>query len=161
MRRSCRAGPSSGARAELEAVAQVILKSERSRSNLPTAVGAALGHAATRLRDAPDCRARTIDIAGDGVHNDGFSPDLAYENFPLDDVTVNALIVGGAGGEDARLVAWFQAEVLHGPGAFSIFTRGYADYRAGHGGQAPAGTGAAGGGRDAGGRERGLTPPAQ
>jgi len=117
-----------GTEAELEAVAQVILKSERSRSNLPTAVGAALGHAATRLRDAPDCRARTIDIAGDGVHNDGFSPDLAYENFPLDDVTVNALIVGGAGGEDAYLVAWFRSEVLHGPGAFSIFTRSYAEY---------------------------------
>jgi hypothetical protein len=113
---------------ELEAAAQAILKSQRSRTNLPTAVGAALGHAATRLRDAPDCRAKTIDLTGDGVHNDGFGPALAYENFPLDDVTVNALIIGGAGGEDAYLVAWFQDEVLHGPGSFSIYTRGYVDY---------------------------------
>ncbi|HVG47200.1 MAG TPA: DUF1194 domain-containing protein [Rubellimicrobium sp.] len=113
---------------DLEAAAQLILKSQRSRSNLPTAIGAALGHAATRLRNAPNCRAKTIDVAGDGIHNDGFSPALAYQNFPLDDVTVNALIVGGAGGEDAHLVAWFQAEVLHGPGAFSVFTRGYGDY---------------------------------
>jgi hypothetical protein len=36
--------------------------------------------------------------------------------------------VGGAGGEDARLVAWYQSEVLHGPGAFSIYTQGYDDY---------------------------------
>jgi hypothetical protein len=114
--------------AELERAAGTILKSRRSRSNLPTAVGAALGHAATRLRDAPDCRAKIVDVAGDGIHNDGFPPRMAYENFPLDDVTVNALIVGGAGGEDGQLVAWFQAEVLHGPGAFSVYTRGYWDY---------------------------------
>ncbi|EYD78325.1 identified by similarity to GB.1 [Rubellimicrobium mesophilum DSM 19309] len=114
--------------ADLDRISRTILDSRRSRSNLPTAVGAALGHAATELRNAPACRAKTIDVAGDGVHNDGFSPRLAYENFPLADVTVNALIVGGAGGEDARLVAWFQAEVLHGPGAFSVYTRGYDDY---------------------------------
>ena len=115
---------------DLDRIARTIQESRRSRSNLPTAVGAALGHAATLLADGPSCRAKTIDLAGDGVHNDGFSPRLAYQNFPLSDVTVNALIVGGAGGEDAQLVAWFQAEVLHGPGAFSVYTQGYDDYAA-------------------------------
>jgi len=113
---------------DLDRIARTVQASRRSRSNLPTAVGAALGHAANALRDAPACRAKTIDVAGDGVHNDGFSPKLAYEHFPLADVTVNALIVGGAGGENAQLVAWFQSEVLHGPGAFSVYTQGYDDY---------------------------------
>jgi hypothetical protein len=95
---------------------------------LPTGVGAALGHAADLLRDGPDCRARTVDVSGDGLHNEGYSPAQAYRAFPFDGVTVNALIIGGAGGEDAQLVAWFQAEVLRGPGAFSIYADGYEAY---------------------------------
>ena len=45
---------------DLDRLSRVIRESQRSRSNLPTAVGAALGHAATLLRDAPACRAKTI-----------------------------------------------------------------------------------------------------
>lgn len=115
------------AEADLRRIAAAIATSERSRTNLPTAVGAALGHAAIRLRDGPDCRARTVDVSGDGLHNEGFTPAMAYEAFPFDGVTVNALIVGGAG-SDAQLVAWFQAEVLRGPGAFSVFAEDYGDF---------------------------------
>lgn len=112
---------------DLGRIATAIAKSRRSHDELPTAVGAALGFAADLLRDGPDCRARTIDMAGDGVGNEGFGPDLAYATFPLDGVTVNALVIGGA--EDAeRLLAWYRAEVLHGPGAFSVFARSFADY---------------------------------
>ena len=115
--------------AAVEAAAQAIERSTRSRSNLPTAVGPALAHAALSFREAPDCRARTIDVAGDGIHNEGFTPAMAYREFPaFEGVTVNALIVGGAGGEDAELVAWYQAEVLRGPGAFSVYTDNYDGY---------------------------------
>jgi hypothetical protein len=115
---------------DLRRIAEAIAASPRSRSNLPTAVGAALGHAANMLRDGPECRARTVDVAGDGIHNEGFTPAQAYAAFPFGGVTVNALIVGGAQGNetDAELVAWFQAEVLRGPGAFSIYADGYEDY---------------------------------
>jgi hypothetical protein len=118
------------AEGDLRRIAGAIAESPRSRSNLPTAVGAALGHAASRWRDGPDCRARTVDVAGDGLHNEGFTPEMAYEVFPFEGVTVNALIVGGAAGAeaDAELVAWFQAEVLRGPGAFSVYADGYDDY---------------------------------
>ena len=112
---------------DLRRVANRAAKSTRSRSNLPTAVGPALGHAASRLRDAPDCQARTVDVAGDGIHNEGFSPELAYREFPFEGVTVNALIVGGAE-SDAELVAWYQAEVVRGAGSFSIYAEGYEDF---------------------------------
>ena len=112
---------------DLSRISNRIAKSVRSRTNLPTAVGPALGHAASRLRGAPDCRARTVDVVGDGIHNEGFSPELAYREFPFEGVTVNALIVGGAE-NDAELVAWFQAEVLRGPGAFSIYAASYEDF---------------------------------
>ncbi len=112
---------------DLRRIAGTIAASPRSRFNLPTAVGAALGHAAIRLRDGPDCRARTVDVSGDGIHNEGFAPALAYREFPFEGVTVNALIIGGAA-SDSELVAWFQAEVLRGPGAFSVYADGYEDY---------------------------------
>lgn len=51
---------------------------------------------------------------------------------------MNALVVGGAenagGGRahlpanEAKLVAYSEAEVLHGPGAFRVLADGYEDY---------------------------------
>ena len=103
------------------------------RLNPPTAVGSALGYAAEALRNGPRCDASTIDISGDGENNDGAGPSVAYATYPLEGVTVNALVIGGAGDphpfwDDAKLVAWFEAEVLRGPGAFAIVADGYADY---------------------------------
>ncbi|WP_210527110.1 DUF1194 domain-containing protein [Rubellimicrobium arenae] len=112
---------------DLRRVASAIAKARRSHNELPTALGAALGFAATRLGDAPDCRARTIDVSGDGMNNESFGPRIAYETFPFDGVTVNALVIGGSRSA-AELVAWFQDEVLRGPGAFSIFADGYQSY---------------------------------
>jgi hypothetical protein len=112
---------------DLRRVAGRVAASPRSRFNLPTAVGPALAHAALVLRDGPQCRRRTIDISGDGMHNEGYPPRVAYRIFPLDGVTVNALVVGGAS-DSAELVAWFQAEVLRGPGAFSLFVETYESY---------------------------------
>jgi hypothetical protein len=103
------------------------------RLNPTTAVGSALGYAAMALRDAPRCDAVTIDISGDGENNDGFTPSVAYATYPLDGVTVNALVI--AGDEDARpswehgdVIGWFQAEVVRGPGAFAIIADSYSDY---------------------------------
>mgnify|MGYP002780774479 CR=1 FL=1 len=113
----------------LRRAAGAVAKSRRSRDELPTALGAALGFAASALEDGPDCRSRTIDVSGDGINNEGFSPDLAREFFPLEGVTVNALLVGGEGeGEDLALLSWFQEEVLSGPGAFVVRAQGYAQY---------------------------------
>jgi hypothetical protein len=99
-----------------------------------TAVGSALAYAATALKGAPSCWARTVDISGDGANNQGIRPQIIYGGHLFDGVTVNALVIGGAqlkndGPEDeAELVAWFEAEVLHGPGAFWILADGYDDY---------------------------------
>lgn len=99
-----------------------------------TALGGALGHAADALEDAPVCRARTVDIAGDGRNNHGPLPSAIYGSGRLDGVTVNALVVSGAldprGEPEAggNLVAYFEAEVLHGPGAFAILADGYEDF---------------------------------
>ena len=102
-----------------------------------TGLGVALSFAANALQQGPDCRARTIDVSGDGVSNDGFGPAFAYGHYPFEGVTVNALVIGGEQSvdghvgppqDDGELVAWFQAEVLLRPGAFWILADGYQDY---------------------------------
>lgn len=115
--------------ADLQRIATAVAKSRRSHDELPTAVGAALGHAAVQLREAPDCRARTVDVSGDGINNEGFPPEMAYETFPFEDVTVNALVIAGAADADGgELVDFFRREVLRGEGAFLIEAASYADY---------------------------------
>ncbi|MBP1805311.1 hypothetical protein J2Z33_001151 [Rubellimicrobium aerolatum] len=87
----------------------------------------------------PRTAGRIVDVSGDDESNAGIAPSTAYASHALDGVTVNALVIGGAkeetgsiptfGGpttEDLR--AWFEAEVLHGPGAFAILARDHCDF---------------------------------
>lgn len=110
---------------DLALVAGVLAASERSRDDLPTALGQALGHAAGLFRAGPDCAARTLDVSGDGRNNEGFPPASAYRAFPLADITVNGLaIVGG----EAGVAEYYRTEMIHGPGAFVIEADGFRDY---------------------------------
>ncbi len=92
-----------------------------------TGVGAALAAGGRLLQRAPGCDAQTLDLAGDGLSNDG--PDTVR----LDAVTVNALAVSGSmpldfdGAEDG-LVDWYAVNVLQGPGAFVEVADGYEDF---------------------------------
>ncbi len=100
----------------LRAAAAEVAASARSYAEFPTALGYALGHAATLFDRAPPCLFRTLDVSGDGLNNDGFAPALAYKHFPLDEITVNGLAIGGAGEDD--VAAYYRAELIRGPGAF-------------------------------------------
>jgi hypothetical protein len=98
-----------------------------------TALGTALLYAAAALSGAPPCAARTVDVSGDGENNEGIGPADVYGASLLDGVTVNALIVDrlrvkAARPEQIPLVAWFEAHVLHGPGAFWVLAEGFEDY---------------------------------
>lgn len=101
--------------ADLLAIAERIAGSPRGSQDFPTALGYALGFAANHFRDAPDCLFQTLDISGDGQNNDGFPPIAAFEHFEFDNVTVNGLAIGGASRE---IEDYYEAEVIHGPGAF-------------------------------------------
>lgn len=113
----------------LHFAAEQLASSRRSHNDFPTAMGYALGYGAGLLREGPDCLFRTIDIAGDGINNEGFPPQTAYENFPFDGVTVNGLVVNAADFEgEIGLIDFFHAEVLHGPLAFLEIADGFEDY---------------------------------
>ncbi|MFQ1700010.1 DUF1194 domain-containing protein [Loktanella agnita] len=114
---------------DLRALSEMIATSTRSQDDFPTAMGYALGHAAVRLRAAPGCAKRTIDISGDGENNDGFGPQSAYDAFDFADVTVNGLVINGAEFEaETDLVSFYRDHVIHGPGAFVEIADGFDDY---------------------------------
>lgn len=110
---------------DLTRVAATLGASVRGRDDLPTAIGNALGHAAESFAKGPACAARTLDLSGDGVLNDGFPPSAAYREFPFDGIVVNGLAIQG---EDADVAAYYRAEVIRGPGAFVIEAAGFGDY---------------------------------
>jgi len=110
---------------DLRRAARTLASSQRSTSDMPTAMGYALGYAAIRLQKGPDCLFQTIDMAGDGVNNDGFSPSNAFAAFPFDGVTVNGLVIAGP---DAAPQTYYATEVIRGPNAFVEVAEGFADF---------------------------------
>lgn len=99
---------------------------ERSHDDFPTSLGPALGFGASLLERAPPCTRKVIDVSGDGVNNYRYGPREAYKHFPLQDVTVNGLVILG---EDADVLAYYGSEVLHGPGAFLVVANGFDEFR--------------------------------
>jgi hypothetical protein len=115
--------------ADLLAAAETVADSKRSHNDFPTAMGYALGFGAKMLARAPQCDTKTLDMAGDGQNNEGFGPQAAYREFPFDDVTVNGLVVNGADFEaETGLIAFYEGQVMHGPGAFIVVAQGFDDY---------------------------------
>lgn len=111
---------------DIYAAAEVIARHPRGYSDLPTALGFALGYSAIQLRKAPlACSRQAIDVSGDGVNNDGYEPRVAYRNFVFDGVQVNGLVIDGARPEP---VPYFKQEVIFGPGAFVEVAAGFDDY---------------------------------
>jgi hypothetical protein len=116
-------------RAALLRAAETVAATTRSHNEFPTAMGYALGYGAGLLSRAPDCLRRTLDMAGDGQNNEGFGPAAAYREFAFDGVTVNGLVVNAADFEgEVGLIAFYRAQVLHGPGAFLEIADGFEDY---------------------------------
>ena len=116
---------------DLLTVATAVARSLRSQTEFPTAMGSALGHAAIQLLEAPRCAAQTIDIAGDGLNNEGFGPREAYAAFPFSGVVVNGLVVASPGVADPLdVIEFYQSEVIRGPNAFVEIAQGFEDYAA-------------------------------
>ena len=110
---------------DILAAAEAVRTSKRAYAEFPTALGFALGYAAGVMAQAPECLFQTLDVSGDGVNNDGFAPYLAYRNFPLGEVTVNGLAIGG---QNDELWRYYRDELIKGPGAFVEQAESFADF---------------------------------
>lgn len=111
--------------ADIDAAAAAIAESPRAHANFPTALGYALGHAATMLAQAPRCERQTVDVSGDGRNNAGFGPQTAYRHFPFAEVTVNGLAIGNAAG---GLAQYYRDRVIRGPRAFVETAADFEDF---------------------------------
>ncbi len=112
----------------ISAAASDLAKSKRGYTEFPTALGYALGYASNHLAKVPGpCERKVIDVAGDGINNEGFDAAAAYRAFAFDGITVNGLAIAGAKPDP---VAYYRDKVIHGPGAFVEVARGFSDYTA-------------------------------
>jgi Ca-activated chloride channel homolog len=112
--------------ASANAAAETLRQSPRGFIEFPTALGYALGYASVQMQKAPaPCARKVIDIAGDGINNDGFGPDSAYKAFDFRNITVNGLVITSA---DPTPVSYYNANVIRGPGAFVEVASDYEDY---------------------------------
>lgn len=120
--------------AEVAALAGRLRQTERQKASVSTAIGTALLYGQARLGRAATCARAVIDLSGDGKNNDGPRPQDVRPG--LSGIVVNALVVGPgytqARGAMARetedILAYFRANVIHGPDAFVELANGYGDY---------------------------------
>jgi len=107
-------------------VAKTIAAAPRGHADYPTSLGYALGFAAVHLRKVPErCARQVVDVAGDGVNNEGFPPESAYRAFDFTDITVNGLVIKGS---DPDPEEFYRTQVAKGPGSFVEVANGYQDY---------------------------------
>ncbi len=102
----------------------------RRQADPSTALGTALSFGTAALATQADCPRRTLDISGDGKSNTGPLPQHVHSPNWL---TVNGLAIGAvrAGSKPnlQDLSAYYQANVIRGPGAFVETARGFEDYQ--------------------------------
>lgn len=123
--------------AAIAAAAARIAASRRSYAAFSTGVGAMLAYADPLFDQGPGCTAQTLDVSGDGIHNDGPDPASVYARGLLAGVTVNGLAIvvpDGASSDhgdadDAQgLADWYRRDLIRGPGAFVEVADGFAGF---------------------------------
>lgn len=115
-----------GSERAIDVVAAQLATAPRGHTEFPTSLGHALGFAAIQMRKLQQpCHRKVIDIAGDGVNNDGFPPASAYRAQDFSDMTVNGLVIKG---EEPDPEPFYREEVVRGAGAFVEIANGYDDY---------------------------------
>lgn len=120
----------------LTAIAARLAATARRPAPPETGLGAAMRFGAGLLADQPECWRRTLDISGDGRHNQGPHPRAVQAALAGSGLTVNALVIGADAPRDSgrgpagpgALTSYFRAWVLLGPGAFVQTAPGFEAY---------------------------------
>ncbi|MEO0499555.1 MAG: DUF1194 domain-containing protein [Pseudomonadota bacterium] len=110
---------------DLDAFSASIAETQRTFGFTLTGLGAAMAFAddLADLNPKP-CYRRVIDVSGDGVWNDGPRPSEVWPTLSPG-VTVNGLVILGATPDP---YAFYEAEVIGGPGAFVEVAASFTDY---------------------------------
>jgi len=112
--------------AELTAFAEAVENVPRTVRAGATAVGEALLACEALLLAAPaGARRVVIDMVGDGKSNQGVLPGPVRDRLVAGGVTVNGLCVLH---DEPDLLAFYQAEVIGGPGAFAMTCADFSEF---------------------------------
>lgn len=116
--------------ATLAAATDSLRRTPRTASSLSTAIGAAMRTGAGLLAQRAGCWRRTLDLTGDGISNEGPRPRDVRRSGAMAGTTVNALVIGDGTPDERtdKLTAYFKAEVLHGPDAFTETATDFDDF---------------------------------
>ncbi|MEM7547353.1 MAG: DUF1194 domain-containing protein [Pseudomonadota bacterium] len=111
--------------ASMDVFANSIAYTRRTFGFTLTGLGAAMLYAERLGSTNPmTCRRRVIDVSGDGVWNDGPRPADIWATLPPD-LTINGLVILGATPDP---LAYYQEEVIGGPGSFVEVAETFEDY---------------------------------
>ncbi len=111
--------------ADVADLADRIENDPRKWRNFSTAIGEAVSLAATTFDAVPQCRRRVIDVSGDGVSNEGETPDRLRPVLKERGIILNALAIET---DQTDLTAYFFENLIHGERAFVITANGFEDY---------------------------------
>lgn len=101
---------------DLASLRRLLATHQRTPKLYLTGLGGALVYAHALMQTAPpQCRARVLDISGDGRNNDGPSPGGVYSRLDFDGITVNGLAIGE---HESGLVRYYETQLIRGQDAF-------------------------------------------
>ncbi len=121
---------------DLDAIRNTLLQWRRAPAPEATGLGAALLHATRIFQQGPVCWQQTLDVSADGKNNDWPVPQRLRAENQLGDMNINALVIARDFNSTLALTpngvtelsAYYQARIIHGPGAFVEVAVGYEDY---------------------------------
>ena len=124
--------------ADIAEMAAQLRKTQRRATTVTTAIGAAMVTGIGHLNRRSECWTRTLDISGDGKSNTGPNPDTISRSSLIDQITINALVIGAPprffGDTDtveiSELSAYFTAYVITAPDGFVETALGFSDFEA-------------------------------
>ena len=111
-----------------EAVSQFsaqIIAEPRVWRDFSTAIGEAMALSLDYFAVVPECTRHVIDISGDGINNEGRSPQSTWDDLTAAGITVNALVIEES---VAGLTTYFEEEVILGPLSFAVTANTFEDY---------------------------------
>jgi len=114
-------------------IASRLATHERNSVSSPTAVGHAIAYASFLYPNLPEpCNRHVLDISGDGINNEGYSPAIAYRNFNLNKVIVNGLVIQQTGVEHDKfygeLESYYNQQVIKRSGSFVIVADSFENF---------------------------------
>ncbi|SLN26467.1 hypothetical protein PSA7680_01157 [Pseudoruegeria aquimaris] len=124
--------------ADIETLATELANPDGRPAAGTTAIGSAIQFAVAAFEAGPRCFRRTLDLSGDGKNNGWPPPRDTHALAAAAGVGINGLVIGGdspstrddRSASIGELVAYFQHNVILGPGAFVEAALGFEDFEA-------------------------------